>query len=188
MPSPPTAPTRCAPRRASPASGDSPCLPGARLAGAVARHPLAGEHYRFDVPLLPAGFVDTEQGTGFVHIAPGHGADDFALGRAHGLETPSTVDNAGCYRDDVPMFAGAHVYKVGPAIAGALEAAGRLLARERHRHSYPHSWRSKKPVIFRATPQWFIRHGIDGPAADGAGRHRRHALLSPRRGRPGCAR
>ena len=131
-------------------------LPGARLAGAVARHPLAGEHYRFDVPLLPAGFVDTEQGTGFVHIAPGHGADDFALGRAHGLETPSTVDDAGCYRDDVPMFAGAHVYKVGPAIAGALEAAGRLLARERHRHSYPHSWRSKKPVIFRATPQWFI--------------------------------
>ena len=129
---------------------------GARLAGAVARHPLAGDHYRFDVPFLPAGFVDTTQGTGFVHVAPGHGADDFELGRAHGLEAPSTVDDSGRFRDDVPLFAGAHVYKVNPAVAAALDAAGALLGREKYRHSYPHSWRSKKPVIFRATPQWFI--------------------------------
>ena len=131
-------------------------LPGKRLAGTVARHPLAGAHYRFDIPLLPGAFVDTEQGTGFVHIAPGHGADDFALGRAHGLETPYTVEDGGRYAEDVPLFAGLHVYKADPAVAAALEAAGTLLARERYRHSYPHSWRSKKPVIFRNTPQWFI--------------------------------
>ena len=131
-------------------------MPGARLAGATASHPLAGAHYRFDVPLLPAAFVDTAQGTGFVHIAPGHGADDFELGRAHGLEVPSTVDDGGQYTEDVPLFAGRHVYKADAAVAAALEAAGTLLARERYRHSYPHSWRSKKPVIFRNTPQWFI--------------------------------
>ena len=131
-------------------------LPGEAFAGAAARHPLAGAHYRFDVPLLPAGFVDTEQGTGFVHIAPGHGADDFELGRAHGLEVPATVDDGGLYRDAAPMFAGLHVYKADSEVAAALEAAGTLLARERYRHSYPHSWRSKRPVIFRATPQWFV--------------------------------
>ncbi len=131
-------------------------LPGARLAGAVLRHPLAGEHYRFEVPLLPAGFVDTEQGTGFVHVAPGHGADDFELGRAHGLDLPSTVDDDGRYHAHVPLFAGAHVYKVNPAVTDRLAAAGTLLGGEKYRHSYPHSWRSKKPVIFRNTPQWFV--------------------------------
>ena len=131
-------------------------FPGARLAGAVARHPLAAAGYGFDVPLLPGGFVDTGQGTGFVHVAPGHGADDFELGRAHGLETPTTVDDEGRFVDDVPLFAGVHVYKATPPVAAALDEAGALLARERYRHSYPHSWRSKKPVIFRNTPQWFI--------------------------------
>ena len=131
-------------------------FPGARLAGAAARHPLADKGYRFDVPLLPGGFVDTAQGTGFVHVAPGHGADDFELGRAHGLETPTTVDDGGRFVDDIPLFAGVHVYKAAPPVAAALGEAGALLARERYRHSYPHSWRSKKPVIFRNTPQWFI--------------------------------
>ncbi len=131
-------------------------LPGNALAGAVTRHPLAGEHYAFDVPLLPGGFVDTEQGSGFVHIAPGHGADDFELGRAHGLELPSTVDDDGRYFAHVPLFAGLHVYRAGPVVADALEKGGRLLAKEKYLHSYPHSWRSKKPVIFRNTMQWFV--------------------------------
>ncbi len=129
---------------------------GDALAGTVLSHPLAGEHYRFEVPLLPADFVDTEQGSGFVHVAPGHGADDFTLGRAHGLEVPSTVGDDGRYLDSVPLFAGQHVYKADAAVARRLADAGKLLGRETYRHSYPHSWRSKKPVIFRNTPQWFV--------------------------------
>ena len=131
-------------------------LKGAQLAGAAARHPLADAGYGFDVPLLPGDFVGAAQGSGFVHVAPGHGADDFELGRAHGLETPSTVDDEGRFLDGVPLFAGIHVYKANPKVAEALAGAGALVARERYRHSYPHSWRSKKPVIFRNTPQWFI--------------------------------
>src|SRR5215475_3028907 len=141
--------------------------PGTRLAGIVCRHPLAGQGaghgYDFPVPLLPGGFVTTEQGTGLVHIAPGHGADDWELGRAHGVEVPQTVDGDGRYFDHVPLFAGKQVLtprgKTGDAdaaVIAALEAAGRMLARAKLTHSYPHSWRSKAPLIFRNTPQWFI--------------------------------
>ena len=131
-------------------------LPGTALAGTVARHPLAGDHYRIDAPLFAGDFVSTDQGSGFVHIAPGHGADDFELGRAHGIEVPFTVDDDGRFYDHVPLFAGKHVYKVNPEVSETLAAHGTLLATENYVHSYPHSWRSKKPVIFRNTPQWFI--------------------------------
>ena len=131
-------------------------LPGGALAGTLCRHPLRARGYGFDVPLLPGGHVTVDQGTGFVHTAPGHGAEDFELGRAHGLEIPETVDDDGRFFDHVPVFAGRHVYEVDPAVADALEAEGGLLARGRIVHSYPHSWRSKKPLIFRTTPQWFI--------------------------------
>ncbi|HEX9648593.1 MAG TPA: class I tRNA ligase family protein, partial [Alphaproteobacteria bacterium] len=137
-------------------------LRGDDLAGTVARHPLYGEHYRIEAPLLAGDFVATDQGTGFVHIAPGHGEDDFELGRRHGLEVPATVGDDGRFYDHVPLFAGEHVYKVNPVITAALEERGRLLAREQYVHSYPHSWRSKKPVIFRNTPQWFISMEING--------------------------
>jgi isoleucyl-tRNA synthetase len=137
--------------------------PGTRLAGIICRHPLAGQGYDFPVPLLPGGFVTTEQGTGLVHIAPGHGADDWELGRAHGIEVPQTVDGEGRYFDHVPLFAGKRVLtprgKTGDAdgaVTAALAAAGRLLASAKLTHSYPHSWRSKAPLIFRNTPQWFI--------------------------------
>ncbi len=136
---------------------------GADLAGTICAHPLRGRGYDFDVPLFAADFVDTEQGSGFVHIAPGHGEDDFALGRAHGIEVPDTVGPDGTFNPSVPGFAGLHVYKAADAISAALDAAGGLLARGRLVHSYPHSWRSKAPLIFRATPQWFIR--LDGPEA-----------------------
>ncbi|MDA0654311.1 MAG: isoleucine--tRNA ligase [Proteobacteria bacterium] len=131
-------------------------LAGDEIAGAVLAHPWAGQGYDFDVPVLPAHFVEMETGTGFVHIAPGHGEDDFVLGQQHGIEVPFTVNEAGVYFDHVPMFAGRHVYKVADEVCEALREAGALLASGKLVHSYPHSWRSKAPLIFRTTPQWFI--------------------------------
>jgi len=138
-------------------------FPGSALAGTVARHPLAGQSYDFAVPLLPAGFVEADQGTGLVHIAPGHGADDFELGQVHGLAVPDTVGPDGVYLPAVPLFAGRAVYtaegKTGDAneaVIAAIAASAGLLARGNLVHSYPHSWRSKAPLIFRNTPQWFI--------------------------------
>ena len=136
---------------------------GVELAGTVCRHPLNGKGYDFDVRLLPGDFVSEEDGTGFVHIAPGHGADDYVLGTANGVEVPQTVGEDGCYYDHVPLFAGLAVYtqegKTGPAnkaVVEALREAGNLMASGKLRHSYPHSWRSKAPLIFRNTSQWFI--------------------------------
>ncbi|MGQ0664051.1 MAG: isoleucine--tRNA ligase [Pseudomonadota bacterium] len=138
-------------------------LTGADLLGTVCAHPLRGRGYEFPVPVHAGEFVTTEAGTGFVHVAPGHGADDFELGHRHGLEVPQTVAEDGAYYPHVELFAGCHVYtphgKPGdadPAVIAALSAAGRLLAKGTLVHSYPHSWRSKAPLIFRNTPQWFI--------------------------------
>jgi isoleucyl-tRNA synthetase len=138
-------------------------LKGADLAGTICRHPLHGQGYDIAVPLLPGGFVTTEQGTGFVHIAPGHGADDYELGSRHGIEVPQTVAADGSYYPHVPLFAGKQVYRpngkpgdANPAVIAALRDAGALLAEGTLVHSYPCSWRSKAPLIFRNTPQWFI--------------------------------
>jgi isoleucyl-tRNA synthetase len=138
-------------------------LKGADLEGTVARHPLHGQGYEFDVPLLAAGFVTSDQGTGFVHIAPGHGADDWELGSANGIEVPQTVGEDGSYYPHVPLFAGRQVLtpagKKGDAdgaVNEALSAAGALFGAAKLEHDYPHSWRSKAPLIFRNTPQWFI--------------------------------
>ena len=129
---------------------------GAAFTGTLCRHPFHGRGYDFDVPLHPGDFVTTEQGTGFVHIAPGHGEDDYVLGRERGLVIPETVDGDGKYFAHVPLFAGQHVFKVDPVVVEALKDAGGLLASGTLNHSYPHSWRSKAPLIFRNTPQWFI--------------------------------
>jgi isoleucyl-tRNA synthetase len=136
---------------------------GAELDGTLVAHPLRGQGYDFDDQLLAGAFVTTDAGTGFVHIAPGHGEDDFELGKAHGVEVPQTVDADGSYYPHVPLFAGKRVYtaygKTGDANAAvieAVEAAGGLLAQGTLLHSYPCSWRSKAPLIFRTTPQWFI--------------------------------
>jgi isoleucyl-tRNA synthetase len=138
-------------------------FPGGALGGTIASHPLRGQGYDFDVPLLAAGFVEADQGTGLVHIAPGHGADDFELGQANGLPVPDTVSPDGVYLPSVPLFAGRSIYRpngkpgdANEAVISAIEAAGGLLARGTLVHSYPHSWRSKAPLIFRNTPQWFI--------------------------------
>jgi isoleucyl-tRNA synthetase len=144
-------------------------FPGSAIAGTLARHPLAGQGYEFDVPLLPASFVEADQGTGLVHIAPGHGADDFELGQANGLPVPDTVGPDGVYLPGLPLFAGRAVYRpdgkpgdANDAVIAAIDAAGRLLARGTLVHSYPHSWRSKAPLIFRNTPQWFISMTANG--------------------------
>ncbi len=139
----------------TPAPG-GPGWPGAELVGSICRHPFHGQGYDFEVPLLLADFVTMDQGTGLVHVAPGHGADDFELGQRHGIEAPQTVDEGGRYYDQVPLFAGKHVFKVDGEVAERLKEAGQLLSRGRLVHSYPHSWRSKAPLIFRNAPQWFI--------------------------------
>ncbi len=138
-------------------------LAGADLAGTVCRHPLHGFGYEFPVPLLAGDFVDLQTGSGFVHIAPGHGADDWDLGMRHGVPVPDTVGADGTFLDQVPLFAGRRVLsadgKKGDAdgaVVEALAGAGRLLGQDSLVHSYPHSWRSKAPLIFRNTPQWFI--------------------------------
>jgi isoleucyl-tRNA synthetase len=136
-------------------------LKGTVLAGTVLAHPLRGHPeansgYDFDVPLVEGHHVTTETGTGFVHIAPGHGADDFEIGHKFGIETPETVGPDGRYFDRVPLFAGLHVFKADQPVWEEIKAQGNLLAHGKLTHSYPHSWRSKAPLIFRATPQWFI--------------------------------
>ena len=131
-------------------------LNGGELEGAICAHPLRGQGYDFDVPLLAAAHVTTEAGTGLVHTAPGHGAEDYEVGVEFGLEVPQTVAGDGTFFGHVPLFAGLHVFKADGKIADALAAAGALLARGKLVHSYPHSWRSKAPLIFRNTPQWFI--------------------------------
>ncbi|HEX3431826.1 MAG TPA: isoleucine--tRNA ligase [Rhizomicrobium sp.] len=142
--------------------------------GLVGAHPFRGKGFDFAVPLLAATHVTAETGTGFVHTAPGHGEEDFELGRAHGLKVPRTIDEEGKFYADVPLFAGKRVLTpdgkdgdANGAVIRELIAANALLAKGTLRHQYPHSWRSKAPVIFRATPQWFA--AIDKPIAAFAG-------------------
>jgi isoleucyl-tRNA synthetase len=136
---------------------------GSALAGTVCRHPLHGQGYEFPVPLLAGDFVDVETGSGFVHVAPGHGAEDWELGVRHGIAVPDTVGADGAFLSEVPLFAGRIVLTedgkdgdANPAVIEALNRANALLATGTLVHSYPHSWRSKAPLIFRNTPQWFI--------------------------------
>jgi isoleucyl-tRNA synthetase len=129
---------------------------GAALEGVIAAHPLRGQGYEYDVPLLPGDHVTADAGTGLVHTAPGHGEDDFDIGQKFKLELPRTVAGDGTYYPSVPLFAGMHVYKVADFMCETLANAGGLLAKSKLVHSYPHSWRSKAPLIYRATPQWFI--------------------------------
>jgi len=135
---------------------------GTTLAGTICAHPLRGQGYDFDVPALAAGFATTDEGTGIVHIAPGHGADDWVLGMDNGVEVPQTVSEDGTYFEHVPLFAGQHVYKCNDGVAEVIREAGGLLGEGKLVHRYPHSWRSKKPLIFRNTAQWFISMDKNG--------------------------
>ena len=151
----------------------------------VCAHPLKrfNAGYGFAVPLLAGDHVTDDTGTGFVHTAPGHGREDFEVWTANaaklaarGINTviPYTVDENGAFTDQAPGFTGKRVLNdkgekgdANEAVIKALSEAGMLIARARLKHQYPHSWRSKKPVIFRNTPQWFI--AMDKPIADASG-------------------
>ncbi|WP_133129766.1 isoleucine--tRNA ligase [Legionella yabuuchiae] len=118
--------------------------------------------YNKEVPVVLAEHVTTESGTGCVHTAPAHGPDDYLVGQAYDLPLINPVMANGCYSDDVPLFAGRHVYKANGEIIQVLRDKGVLLHEEMVHHSYPHCWRHKTPVIFRATPQWFISMDKNG--------------------------
>jgi isoleucyl-tRNA synthetase len=156
-------------------------IAGTELRLITCAHPLRGPGYDFDVPMLEGEHVTEEAGTGFVHTAPGHGREDFDIWterrrelEARGIKTeiPYTVDADGAFTADAPGFEGKRVITddgekgdANEAVIAALKDAGMLIARGRLKHQYPHSWRSKKPVIFRNTPQWFIHmdRDIAGP-------------------------
>ncbi len=148
-------------------------IQGSKLDGAVARHPMhaLGGFFAKPRPFLPGDFVTTDAGTGLVHMAPDHGEDDFLLCKAHGIDPVFAVDGAGMYRADWLWLGGQgsvinkkFVSAEGP-ICSDLRAAGALLAAsDDFQHSYPHSWRSKAKIIFRATPQWFIPMDKPTPA------------------------
>jgi isoleucyl-tRNA synthetase len=166
----------------------------ADLAGMTLSHPLKGfgGGYEYQVPLLDGEHVTDDAGTGFVHTAPSHGLDDFEVWmnstralQARGIDTtiPFAVDDAGFYTKDAPGFEGARVIddngKKGDAnqrVITALIEADKLFARGRVKHQYPHSWRSKKPVIFRNTPQWFVY--MDRPIGGADGDTLRHRALN----------
>ncbi|NCB57761.1 MAG: isoleucine--tRNA ligase [Gammaproteobacteria bacterium] len=112
--------------------------------------------YDFTVPVVLGDHVTTDSGTGAVHTAPGHGQEDFVVGNKYGLEVANPVAGNGTYLADTPLFAGQHVFKANDKVVDVLREHGALLHHEAYLHSYPHCWRHKTPIIFRATPQWFI--------------------------------
>ncbi|MBU3664418.1 MAG: isoleucine--tRNA ligase [Chthoniobacterales bacterium] len=135
--------------------GDARRLSGADLEGTVARHPFLDR----ESPVFGADFVTMDTGTGCVHIAPGHGADDFHLGKAKGLEILCPVDDLGCFTAEcgVGAWVGKQVFETNPLVVDHLRSTGALLGASPYRHSYPHCWRSKTPIIFRTVEQFFIR-------------------------------
>ena len=170
-------------------------ISGDTIAKCRAAHPFAalegaGEYWQFDVPLLAGDHVTDDAGTGFVHTAPSHGKEDFDVWVAHGLsqaDIPDMIDEKGAYLPHVPVFAGLEVVRTSGKKQGqeghangevikALIGEGKLLARGRLQHSYPHSWRSKAPILFRNTPQWFI--AMDRPLARFGDRTLREIALS----------
>ncbi|GAL06001.1 isoleucyl-tRNA synthetase [Photobacterium aphoticum] len=116
------------------------------------QHPF----YDFTVPAILGDHVTTDSGTGVVHTAPGHGQEDFAVGQKYNLEVANPVGSNGVYLSDTPLFAGQHVFKANDAVVETLKEHGALLHHHAYEHSYPHCWRHKTPIIFRATPQWFV--------------------------------
>ena len=129
---------------------------GKDLIGTICNHPFFNLGYELEIPMLEARFVTTEQGTGIVHCAPSHGPDDFNLCLKHGIKAIETVDGDGKYTKNVHLFEGNHIFKANPIVIEKLKEQKKLLANGELVHSYPHSWRSKAPLVHRATPQWFI--------------------------------
>jgi len=127
-------------------------MPGRALEGLVTRHPFMDR----DSPIVFSPYVTLEQGTGLVHTAPGHGAEDYEIGQKYGLETLAPVDDGGVFTAEAGPFAGQFVFKANKSIVEHLRKIGVLAASADVKHSYPHCWRCKNPIIFRAMEQWFI--------------------------------
>jgi len=127
-------------------------ISGKSLENLLYRHPWEER----ECPVIAADYVNLEEGTGCVHTAPGHGQEDYISGRKHGLETASPVDDRGAFTSEVPELEGLPVLEANRKIVEKLAGRGLLLARGEIAHSYPHCWRCRKPVIFRATRQWFV--------------------------------
>jgi isoleucyl-tRNA synthetase len=127
-------------------------LAGRELEGVVTRHPFMER----DSPIVQSPHVTLEQGTGLVHTAPGHGAEDYEIGQKYGLETLAPVDDGGVFTNEAGQFAGQFVFKANKPIVEHLRATGALTGHAEVKHSYPHCWRCKNPIIFRAVEQWFI--------------------------------
>ncbi|WP_139556530.1 isoleucine--tRNA ligase [Methylotetracoccus oryzae] len=135
---------------------------GSALEGTALQHPF----YAREVPIILGEHVTLEAGTGAVHTAPGHGQEDFVVGQRYGLEVDNPVGNDGRFVPGTEFFAGEHVLNANDHVLDILKARGALVREERIEHSYPHCWRHKTPVIFRATPQWFIAMDKQGLRAD----------------------
>ncbi len=138
---------------------------GAKLDQLMLRHPF----YDRDIPVLVGDHVTLDAGTGCVHTAPDHGMEDFVICQRYGIDTINPMTDAGLYRDHIEGFAGEHVYKVDPKVNARLESAGALIHHEKITHQYAHCWRTKTPLIYRATPQWFIsmtKNGLKQAAMD----------------------
>jgi len=129
---------------------------GKEFKDTICSHPFLELGYNYEIPMLEARFVTTEQGTGIVHCAPSHGPDDFNLCLNHGIKAIETVDGDGKYTKNLPLFEGIHIFKANPIVIEKLKEQKKLLSNGELIHSYPHSWRSKAPLVHRATPQWFI--------------------------------
>lgn len=125
---------------------------GEALEGLHLNHPFLDRR----VPVILGDHVTAEAGTGAVHTAPGHGQEDYVVGQRYGLEVENPVDGQGCFKEDTPFFAGEHVFKANDHVLEVLRERDALLHHAPLKHSYPHCWRHKTPIIFRATPQWFI--------------------------------
>ncbi|WP_353396059.1 isoleucine--tRNA ligase [Hydrogenophaga sp. 5NK40-0174] len=135
---------------------------GDKLGGLAFRHPLydVDAGYKRLAPVFLADYVSDTDGTGIVHSSPAYGVDDFNSCMANGMsydDILNPVQGNGCYADDFPLFGGLHIWKAVPVILETLNTAGRLMATQRITHSYPHCWRHKTPVIYRAAAQWFVR-------------------------------
>lgn len=129
---------------------------GSDLEGLKLQHPF----YDREVPVILGAHVTLDAGTGAVHTAPGHGQDDYVVGQRYGLEVENPVGDNGCFLPNTEYFAGQHVFKANDAVIELLKAKAALVHHVNFRHSYPHCWRHKTPIIFRATPQWFV--SMDG--------------------------
>lgn len=135
---------------------------GSELELVQLQHPF----YDFTVPVILGDHVTTDSGTGCVHTAPGHGVDDFVVGKQYNLEVANPVGANGVYLEDTPLFAGQHVFKANASVVEVLKEKGALVHHHAFEHSYPHCWRHKTPIIFRATPQWFIAMDKKGLRSD----------------------